>query len=94
MEESKIIIPYLKKIYIKFLNWRAGNGFTIPDPGPFECCMYKYCKSILENKNINKIQGYENKIAKSIEKFPEATRKDVAEQYIKALEWVFGKEKF
>ena len=88
------IIPWLKKLHIKFLNWRAGNDFTIPGPEPFELCMYKYCQQIVNNENFDKIQCYEDEITKLIEKFPRATREIVAMEYIEALEWVFGKERF
>ena len=88
------ITTWLKKLHIKFLNWRAGNGFTVPDPEPFQRLMYKYCHLIVNDEEFDKIQCYEDEITKLIEKFPEATREIAAKEYIEALEWVFGKERF
>lgn len=81
------------KLHIKFLNWMNGDGFKMPKADPKEHCMYNYCKSIM-NGETNTIQAYEDEINKLIKKHPKATRNDVAEMYIEALEWVYGKEKF
>lgn len=81
------------KLHIKFLNWMNGDGFKMPKVDPKEHCMYNYCKSIM-NGETNTIQAYEDEINKLIKKHPKATRNDVAEMYIEALEWVYGKEKF
>ena len=81
------------KLHIRFLQLMNGKGFTMPDPSPSCLCMYKYCKSIM-NGETNIIQAYEDDINRIIKKHPKATRNDVAEMYIEALEWVYGKEKF
>ena len=81
------------KLHIRFLQLMNGKGFTMPDPDPKSYCMYNYCKSII-NGETNTIQAYEDEINKLIKKHPKATRNDVAEMYIEALEWVYGKEKF
>lgn len=80
------------KLHIKFLNWMNGNGFKIPKPNPKEQCMYNYYKSIVNDEAISPIQAYEDKINELIKKFPEATRKDIAENYVAAMEWMYGKE--
>lgn len=88
------ITTWFKKTYVKFLNWRAGNGFTVPEPEPFQRYMYKYCQQIVNDEEFDKIQCYEDEIANLIEMFPKATREIAAKEYIEALEWVFGKERF
>lgn len=80
------------KLHIKFLNWMNGNGFKMPKADPKEHCMYNYCKSIANDEVISPIQAYEDKINGLIKKFPKATRKDIAENYVVAMEWVYGKE--
>lgn len=81
------------KLHIRFLQLMNGKGFTMPDPDPKSYSMYHYCKSIL-NGETSTIQAYEDDINRLIKKYPKATRNDVAEKYIVALEWVYGKEKF
>ena len=80
------------KLYIKFLNWMNGDGFKMPKPNPKEQCMYNYYKSIANDEAISSIQAYEDEINRLIKKFPKATRKDIAENYVIALEWIYGKE--
>ena len=85
---------WFNKLQIKFLMWQKGEGFTMPSPYPQESCMYRYCKSILNNEEYTKIEAYENKIKNLIDKYPKSTKEDIAKNYIEALEWVYGKEKF
>ena len=80
------------KLHIRFLQLMNGKGFTMPDPDPKSYCMYNYCKSIANDEVISPIQAYEDKINELIKKFPKATRKDIAENYVVAMEWVYGKE--
>lgn len=85
---------WFNKLQIKFLMWQKGEGFTMPSPYPQESCMYRYCKSILNDEEYTKIEAYENKIKNLIDKYPKSTKEDIAKNYIEALEWVYGKEKF
>ena len=80
------------KLYIKFLNWMNGNGFKMPKANLKDRYMYNYCKSIVNDETISPIQAYEDKINELIEKFPKATRKHIAENYIIAMERIYGKE--
>lgn len=84
---------YLRKLYVKFLNWINGNGFDMPDPDPKTHCMYDYCKTIANNEMVNQIQAYEEEIIRLGKKYPKATRNDIARTYVEAIEWVYGKEK-
>lgn len=80
------------KLYIKFLNWMSGNGFKMPKPNPKEQYMYNYYKSIANDEVISPIQAYEDEINRLIKKYPKVTRKEIAENYVVALEWIYGKE--
>lgn len=78
----------LKKVYIKFLNWMAGDGFSMPEMDLKSQCVYNYCKSILREENIPVIQAYEKILEDLIIKYPSSSRKDVAQSYVSAMEWV------
>ena len=88
----KNIIMWFNKLKIKFFNWIRGGGFKIPKANPTLHCMYNYCKSIVNEEVIYQIQAYEDKITEIKEKYPKATRKEIAKTYIEALEWIYGKE--
>ena len=84
---------WFDKLRIKILNWRAGNGFKMPNPSPKEYCLYNYCRSIANSEEIHKNVFYEEKIQKLIERCKgEITREDAAKLYMEALERVYGKE--
>ena len=85
---------WLRKLQIKTIRLINGDGFTMPEIDPKERYMYNYCKSILNNENIDKIQAYENELKELMEKYPKTTREDVAAVYIEALDWVYGKDSF
>ena len=78
----------LKKIYIKFLNWIAGDGFSIPEMDLKSQCVYNYCKSILKGENIPTVQAYEKILEELIKKYPSNSREDAAKSYVTAMEWV------
>lgn len=96
MEERKVIKRieiWFNKLEIKFLNWRAGNGFKMPKAKPKEHCLYNYCRSIANGEIIHKISFYEEELQRLIERCNcEITRENVAKMYMEALEWVYGKE--
>lgn len=79
----------LKKINIKFLNWMAGDGFSMPEMDLKSQCVYNYCKSILKEENVPVIQAYEKILEELIKEYPSScSRKDAAECYVTAMEWV------
>lgn len=78
----------LKKLYIKFLNWMSGDGFSMPEMDLKSQCIYNYCKSILKEENIRPIQAYEKILEDLIIKYPSSSRKDAAQSYVSAMEWV------
>ena len=84
---------WLDKLHIKFLNWRAGNGFKMPKAKPKEHCLYNYCRSIVNGEEIHKIGFYEQELQKIMNRYDcKITRENVAKMYMEALEWVYGKE--
>lgn len=78
----------LKKINIKFLNWMAGDGFSMPEMDLKTQCVYNYCKSILKGENIPAVQAYEKILEELIKKYPSNSREDAAKSYVTAMEWV------
>lgn len=86
---------WFDKLRIKFLCWRAGEGFKMPKAKPKEHCLYNYCKSIVNDEVMHKINFYEDELQELIDRCEcEATRKDVAKIYMEALEWVYGKGEY
>ena len=83
---------WLRKLHIKTIRFINGDGFTMPEVDPKERCMYNYCKLIINNEEIDKIQAYEDEIKEVMEEYPKVTRENVANIYVKSLEWVYGKE--
>ena len=83
---------WFRKLQIKTIRFINGDGFTMPEIDPKERCMYNYCKSIINNEEIDKIQSYENELKEVMAKYPKVTRRDVANVYVESLEWVYGKE--
>lgn len=81
-----------KLLYIKFLNWRNGNGFTLPEPDAKTRCQYRYFKAIADGQDEEYFEAYEKDLRDIIEKSPEyRDRKIVARIYCEVLEDYFGK---
>lgn len=81
-----------KLLYLKFLNWRNGNGFTLPEPDAKTRCQYRYLKAIANGEDIEYFEAYEQDLKRVMDSVPfPCTRKIAAETYCEVLEDYFGK---
>ncbi len=84
---------WFDKLKIKFLCWMNGEGFKMPKANAKDHCMYNYCRAIVNDRVIHKIDIYEKELQRLIDRCTyEITRKDVAKVYMEALEMVYGKD--
>ena len=79
-------------LYTKFLNWRNGNGFTLPEPDAKTRCQYRYFKAIAEGQDEEYFEAYEKDLRDIIEKSPPEyrDRKDVAKTFCEVFEDLYG----
>ena len=75
-----------------FLNWKAGNGFRVPEPGLRMKCFFEYCEKITKGTLKNHIEAYEEELQRLMNKSG-LSRAATAKTYLEVYKEIFEEGK-